>query len=325
MKSNITSPSAKEFNSFMNGGNSVHLNANGQLVSNATTLRHEEGKVYDDALIEISRLRLNGIEDLRKRGLIKPLGGLGTILSMYERVGEMTGAVIDMDGRTGSNNDRITFDEVGVPIPIFHKEWNLGERVVLASRQRGEPLDTTQMRMASRVVLEAMEDSLFNGIPGLIVSGLSIYGYTTHPSRNPYTLTADWTADPGTDIIPDVKAMLQLLLDAKKYGPYILYVAKDIMINLESDYSATKGTETIKDRILRFQDISEVKGADFLADGEVLLIQMDRETVDLAVAQDIRNLTWNIHPMQTEYMVLSAMAPRIKADRDGNCGIVHGS
>lgn len=325
MNPNILTPSPAEFNNFLKGGNCVRMSANGQLVSNATTLRHEEGVIYDTALIEVAQLRLNGIEDLRRRGLVKSLGGLGTILSMYERVGEMTGAQIDMDGRTKSNNDRLTFDEVGVPIPIFHKEWHLGERFLLASRQRGESLDTTQMRMAARVVLEGMESALFNGIPGLVVSGLQVYGYRTHPNRNPYTLTADWTVNDGAAIVVDVKAMLNLLRLDKKHGSYILYVASDIDINLESDYSAVKGEGTIRDRILRFKNISEVKACDFLTDGEVLLIQMDSETVDLAVAQDIRNLTWNIHPLQTEFMIMSAMAPRIKADRSGNCGIVHGS
>lgn len=321
---NILIPSPAEFSKFLKGGNCVQMNERGQLVSNATTLRHEEGKVYDDALIEVAKTRLNGIEDLRRRGLVKALGGLGTILSMYERVGEMTGAVIDMDGRTASEGDRITYDEVGVPIPIFHKEWNLGERVLLASRQRGEALDTTQMRMAARVVLEAMETALFNGVPEITVSGMTIYGYTTHPNRNPYNI-GDWTTAAGTVIIPEVQAMLNLMLVDKKYGPYILYVAKDIEVNLLSDYSAAKGDGTIRDRILRFPQISEVKGADYLTNGQVLLIQMDSETVDLAVAMDLRNLTWNIHPLQTEYMVMSAMAPRIKADRDGNCGIVHGT
>jgi uncharacterized linocin/CFP29 family protein len=214
---------------------------------------------------------------------------------------------------------------VGVPIPIFHKEWHLGERVLQASRQRGEALDTTQMRIASRIVLETMETALFNGIPDLQVAGLQVFGYTNHPSRNTYPLAADWTIDDGADIVKDVQGMLNMMLDDLKWGPYILYVAKDIDVNLDSDYSATKGDNTIRDRILRFKQISEVKVADFLAAGQVLLIQMDSETIDLAVAQDIRNLTWNIHPLQTEFMVMSAMAPRIKADRNGNCGIVHGS
>jgi hypothetical protein len=336
VKANIITSNSREANSLLASGNNIRINQKtGQLeniinpgdklVNNATTLRHEEGIVYDNVLIEVARTRLNGIADLQKRGLVKNLGGLGTIISMWERQGDMTGAKIDMDGRTASENDGLTFDEVGVPIPIFHKAWHLGERKLMASRQRGESLDTTQARIASRIVLESMEDALFNGIPNLSVAGLQVYGYTNHPSRNTYTLTANWTSAVGTAIIPDVKAMLQIMLDDYKWGPYVLYVAKDISVNLESDYSSAKGEGTIRDRILKFENISDVKTADFLPNGDVLLVQMDSETVDIAVAQDIRNLTWNIHPLQTEFMVLSAMAPRIKADRNGNCGIVHGS
>jgi len=335
VKANILKANSKDANSLLSSGNNIRISPAtgqleniinpGQIVANATTLRHEEGIVYDNTLIEVARARMNGIGDLQRRGLVKNLGGLGTIISMWERVGDMTGAQIDMDGRTESENDRVTFDETGVPIPIFHKAWELGERAVLASRQRGESLDTTQMRIASKVVIESMESALFNGVPDLAVAGLSIYGYTNHPSRNTHTLAADWTVGAGVDLVEDVKAMLKMLLNDYKWGPYVLYVAKDISINLESDYSTVKGEGTIRDRILKFQDISEVKTADYLADGTVLLIQMDAETVDIAVAQDLRNLTWNIHPLQTQFMVMSAMAPRIKADRNGNCGIVHGS
>lgn len=346
MKASILKANSREANSLLSSGNNIRINAqtgqleniinpgdpapaqydrSGQLVANATTLRHEEGIVYDNTLIQVARARMTGITDLQKRGLVKNLGGLGTIISMWERVGEMTGAQIDMDGRTVSENDGVTFDEVGVPIPIFHKQWHLGERQVLASRQRGESLDTTQARIASQVVVEAMETALFNGVPDLSVAGLTIYGYTNHPSRNPHNLQADWTDEGGADIVEDVKSMLNIMLENFKWGPYIIYVAKDISVNLESDYSDTKGDGTIRERILKFEQISEVKTADYLAPGQVLMIQMDSETVDIAVAQDLRNLTWNIHPLQTEFMIMSAMAPRIKADRNGNCGIVHGS
>jgi uncharacterized linocin/CFP29 family protein len=310
---------------FLKGSQGLRLNSKGRLVSNATTLRHEEGKVYDAALLEVARMRLNGVEDLRRAGLFKPLGGLGTVISMYERVGDMTGANIDMDGRTESEGDRVTFDEVGVPIPIIHKGFGLSERTLLASRQRGESLDTTQLRLTGKIVMEGIEDMLFNGVPNFTVAGLNIYGYTTHPNRNTYALTANWVTGAGADIVTDVKAMIQKMLDDKKYGPYTLYVAKNIMVNLQSDYSAAKGDNTIVKRILAFEDIKAVRSSDTLAAGQVLLIQMDSETVDLAVAQDIRQLQWSQHPLETDFMIFAAMAPRIKADRDGNCGIVHGS
>lgn len=308
---------------FMKTGTGLYINAQGQLTSNATTLQHDEGKMYDDALLQVALGKLNGIEDLRKRGLIKPLGGLGVVLSMYERVNDMTGATFDMDGRTRGENDRLTFDEVGVPVPIIHKEWELGQRYLLASRQRGEAIDTTQMRVASRVVVEGLEDMLFNGVPNFAVAGLSIYGYTTHPKRLLQTPTAAWASTTGANIVTDVQAMLTKLIAVKKYGPYILYVAKNIGVNLESDYSATKGDNTIRDRILRFQDIQEVKVSEYLANGTAVMVQMDSETVDLAVAQDLTNLQWNVHPLTTDFMVFAAMVPRIKYDRNDNCGVIH--
>lgn len=311
--------------SFLKSGRDIVINSKGQLQNNATSLRKDEGKVYDLVLVEEARLRLNGINDLVTRGLTRTLGGLGAISAHYERVNSMIEASIDMDGRTESMGDRVTFDEVGVPVPIFHQKWSIGERQLLASRQRGEGLDTTQMRIATQNVFEAMEKSLFRGIPGLVVNGNSIYGYTTHPDRSAYTLGHDWSTDSGASLVEDLKAMLNLMKVDRMRGPYVLYVGPDIQIHLESDYSATKGEGTIRDRLLKFQNISDVKGADLLSNGQVVLVQMDPQTVQLGVAQDITNLQWESRPLETDYMVFSAMTPIIKSDRSGRCGIVHGS
>lgn len=296
---------------------------NGQLVTNASTLRHEEHKRYDQKLVQIARQRLNGIDDLRRRGLVTNLGGLGVILSMYERVGDMTQATVSMDGLTPAQKDRLTFDEVGVPIPVFHEDWSLNLRQIEASRTRGEPLPTTQIAVATRLVADRMEDALFNGIPGLVVDGKQVYGYTTHPDRNTGSVTAAWATATGVQIVGDVKLMLQQAYDDNFFGPFVIYVAKDIWANIQTDYSASKGDNTIADRIEAFRDIAEVRPGDALPSGNVTMVQMTEDVVDLAVAQDIRNIQWQTNPMKTDYKVFSVLAPRIKSEKNGKSGIVH--
>lgn len=298
---------------------------NGNLVNNATTtLRHEDHKRYDKKLIEIARQRLNGIKDLITMGLVENLGGLGVILSMYERIGDMQPATISMDGKTRGKNDRPTFDEVGVPIPIVHEDWSLGFRHIEAARNGNSGnLPTTQMAMATRRVYDRLEDMLFNGAPEIVVDGKTIYGYTTHPARLTGNVTEDWSTASGVEIVADVKDMLAQAYDNNRFGPFVIYVAKDIWANIQTDYSAAKGSDTITDRIEKFKDIKEVKAGDSLADGQVVMVQMTDDVVDLAKAQDVRNLQWNVDPMETEYKVFGAMVPRIKSDRNGSCGVIH--
>ena len=91
----------KDFANSANGGSGSPYLENGQLINNANqTLRHEEWKVYDDALIQVTRTRLNLVKDLMAKGLTRPLGGIGDILAMYEQVSDMTKANVSMDART---------------------------------------------------------------------------------------------------------------------------------------------------------------------------------------------------------------------------------
>jgi len=298
----------------------------GQLIANADqTLRHEEHMEYDDALMHTATLTMNATADLISRGLVKPLGGIGAVLSMYERAGEMTPASISMDGRTRDDKDRLTFDDVGVPIPVFHKEWELGHRQLAASRTTGEALDTMSVEIAGRTVMEEIETHIFKGVPKLSISGTKLYGYTTHPDRNTTTLQADWTSDNGAGIVADVLGMVQIQRDERFRGPYILYVGSNYAANLQKDYSATKGDNTIMERIEAIREISEVKIADFMEPDEVIMVQMTRDVVDLAVAVDLQNIQWSKQPMSTDYMTYAMMAIRVKSEKNQRCGVCHAS
>lgn len=308
------------------GNGAPLINAQGQFVANANqTLRHEEHLLYDTALVQTATRTMRATKDLMSRGLVKPLGGLGVILSMYERAGELTDATVSMDGRTRGDKDRLTFDDVGVPIPVFHKEWELGARQLASSRAGGSRLDTSTVEIAGRIVMERIESHVFNGIPGLKVGGLSLYGYCTHPDRNTYELQADWSADDGAGIVADVLAMLQIQYDDRYRGPFMLYVGSDYWANVQRDYSAEKGDNTTMQRIEALRDISGVDTADFLAPDQVVLVQMTSDVVDLAVAQDLKNMQWSMQPMSTDFMTFAVMAIRVKSEKNGRSGVCHGS
>ena len=316
----------ENLNTFLSNatGNGAPMLVNGQLVNNTNaTLRHEEWKMYDTELLKIARQRLTITQDLKNRGLVKNLGGIGTILSMWERSGDMQDATISLDGKTKGLNDRVTFDQVGVPVPVVSADWEVDARHLEASRKLGEPLDTTQMQIATRRVADRIEQMIIEGVPGLTVAGQQIYGYTTHPNRNTGTISSGWQTANGLQIVSNVKDMLQQAYDQNYFGPFVLYVAKDIWANIQTDYSAEKGDNTIKDRIEAFVDIDMVMPGDSLASGTVVMVQLTSDVVDLAIGQDLRNIQWSTEPMATKYKIFSVLAPRVKAEKDGRCGVVH--
>ena len=298
------------------------FNSYGGMNTNAASLRHEEQEQWDMKLVKVARARLNMVADLQMAGLTHPIRSVGVTTSFYERVNDMTQATVDMDGVTVGQLDRLTFDEVGVPIPVVHKEFAVNWRQLEASRTLGEPLDTTSLGVATRQVANTCEYMLAKGLPNFEFRGNKIYGYTNHPNRNTVNLAQNWANDQST-IISDVNKMRKAMFADNRFGPFILYVAKNLWHILEEDYSTEKGDRTFKERIEAFSDITAVRHADYLADNNVVMVQMTDDVVDLAVAQDISFMEFMRIPNRFEFMVCTLMAPRIKADRNDSCGIVH--
>jgi len=295
------------------------LNANA-LRTNAL-LRHDEWLELDRVVVDVARTRLVGIGDLRAYGLIHPLGGLGTILSGYERATDMSAANTDMSGITPGEEDKISFDLVSVPIPITHKDFRLSIRQLEASRRLGDGLDTAQAQTASRKVAEGLESLLFRG-SALKVNTNGIYGYTTHPNRNTGSAAGDFGTI--TNIYPTVLAMIAAVEADGFYGPYGLYVAPTQFGEMRAVYTDGSGQSAI-DRILKnIPEVKFIKPSHQLTAGDLVLPQLSSDVVDLAVAQDIVTVQWaEMGGLLERFKVMAAMAPRIKADAEGHCGVAH--
>src|SRR5690606_13350708 len=127
-------------------------------------LRKDEWKHFDTAVVEVARKRLVGVGALLSAGLRYGLSNpLGTTQIEWEQVSDMNDASISMSGVTDGQKDRVTYTLKSLPIPIVHKEFDINARVLAASRNRGDSLDTTQAEVAARKVAEMNESILFNG------------------------------------------------------------------------------------------------------------------------------------------------------------------
>lgn len=289
------------------------------------TLRKEEWIELDNAIIEAAKPRLTGVADLERLGLTFNMkNGLGSTVLEYEDLGEMTPAELNMDGVTRGRNDRVEYTLKYLPLPLAHKSFFINIRVLAASRMRGDPLDTTQAEQASRTVADLWEDMLFNGCNSFAFGGGIIYGYCDHPQRIGYVLAKPWTAATGTEILADVRAMKQASINRMQYGPWILYIPTEYETVLDDDFKA-ESDKPVRQRIKEISGISDIKVADHLTAGNVVLAQMRRETVRWVKGMKLTNVEWQTEGnMIFNHKVMGIGVPQIRADQNGNCGIVHG-
>lgn len=313
------------------GSVAANLLASGFSVSSLRTLdvlRKDEWEKFDERLVEIARERLVGVADLFGAGLTFDLPNpLGTTILEWEDVSDMDPAEVSMSGVTRGQNDRVKFNLNQLPIPIVHKDFFINIRALEASRNRGVPLDLTQLETASRKVSELNEQILFNGA-AITVSGNTIQGYTTATNRNTGSLTGDWSllAQTGEIIVKDVLAMIAAAKADNMFGNFWLYIPTTYDDKLNEDYKANSD-KTIRQRLLEIEQITSIRFSTNLADGgagEVLLVQISRETVDMVDGMQPTNVQWETHGgMVFNFKVMSIMVPRIKNDQLLRSGIVH--
>lgn len=301
-----------------------------QIVANAT-LRKDEWLQLDDAATESARERLVIVDDLISGGLTQNVGGLGTMISEWEKMSEMTDAEVTMDGESVVNKDRQAFGIDGVPIPIIHKDYSIGERVLLASRMRGASLDVTQASEAGRSVARKSEAMVFNGLnlgaSNSAGNSYQVYGLTNHPSRGTDTIS-NWASSGVSEetIFSEILDMVELLeTEQRAYGPFTLYIPNTYAKRFRQDFKAD-GDKTLEERVLATRVVNKIQVSDTLATGNVILIEMTRRVIDLAIASDLVNVQWSSGSGFTNHFKsYAAWAPRIKTDYDGRVGYIHGT
>jgi uncharacterized linocin/CFP29 family protein len=281
-------------------------------------LRKDEWEMVDRTVVDVSADVLNGIADLRALGLTHNLGGIGVLVSQYERLLDMSDANVDMAAEAEGEEDLVEFELAGVPVPVIHKDFRINIRWLEAARRMGGALDTTNVAAATRKVTEKLEDLLFNG-SDIVSRGNAIYGYRTHPDRNT-TAGGSWAT--ATNIDANILTALGGLQADGYYGPYYIYVNP-------AQYTQTLARNTATDRrmlelISGLPGVSAVKVSKKVPAGEVLVVHMSRDVVDLAIGQDIVPVEWDAFGgMVQHFKVMGVMVPRVKAEASGKSGIYH--
>lgn len=318
-----------------NGREYVTINMNGIPTSVptgnvTTTLRKDDWKILDDAIIKVAKPRLKAVADLRAGGLTFniPNGMAKTVLET-ETQSDINDASVSMDGMRENANDRPLFEITNLPLPIIHKDFNYSARNLLVSRNGGSPLDTTSAELAAVRVAEEAEKMLIGNstvADQYKYGGGTIYGYTDFPNRITRTITAPtasgWT---GTTLLTDLLAMMEDARDAFHYGPYVLYTGTGWERYLGEDFK-TNSDKNLRNRLLETDNLTDIRALDFLSGFDLILVQMSTDVVREVIGMDITTVQWDSHGgMQKNFKVMAIMVPQLRADQNSNTGIVHGS
>ena len=320
---------------FIGESGKSYITINGKPIptQNAATLRKDDWIQLDEAIIRVAKPRLKAVGDLRARGLTFTIAnGMGTTVLQTENISDIDPAIVSMDGLREGKPDRPEFDITNLPLPIIHKDFHFSLRQLQASRNGGSPLDTSTAELAARRVAEEAEKMLL-GVSTVADtfnyagSASTIYGYTDFPSRLTVTLTTPTgtIATDGAAFLNDVMEMMQASRDAYHYGPWVLYVASAWDQYLDNDFKATSD-KTIRNRVKELEGLEDIRTLDYLSDYDTVLVQMESSIVREVIGMDMVTLQWDSKGgLQKNFKIMTIMVPQLRADQNGNTGIVHGT
>lgn len=296
------------------------LNAN-------ATLRKDEWIQLDTAVVRAAKERLRLVADLRGAGLEYSIAnGMGKTTLETETMGDITPATISMDPTRKGEADRPEFDLTSLPLPVIHKDFFFNARQVAASRSNpASNIDTTTAELAARRVAEEAEKLAVGVAPTFSYGGGTVYGLINSPNA---ITTIDLTSPPDSGWTPavtvaEVLQMRQASMNALHYGPWRLYNSPAWDQYFDADYSAAKGDNTLRERLQKISGISGVQTLDFLPGYRIVLVQMTSDVVRMVIGMDITTVQWETEGgMRLNFKVLAIMVPQIRADFNGNTGIV---
>lgn len=296
-------------------------NKNYSMVVNSI-LRKDEWEELDRAIVEAVMNELNAVDHLRGAGLTQQLGGLGTMASQFNVGSEKVQPSVTMSGRASAEQDREEKKLRSVPVPIIRQDYSIGIRELDASRRLGNGLDVTEATSSGKAVAEHIERMLFNGDSSIVLEGAGIKGITNQTGIDTDTAAnyggGDWATagNPKNTVIGMMSA-----LAAKNYrGPFRVYVANTQYFQSLESFANKAGTNL--EEVESLPQIQGVHRSDFLSDGQVAVVQMTRNVLDLAIALETTNREWRSgDQMEFKGAVMASITPRVKQDFSGNVGI----
>lgn len=309
-------------------------------VFNATSLRKEEWLMYDRQVLRAARMRLKAWADLAAANTFGGFDGMSKMVLEHETMSDPGSAMVDMDGLTAGRNDFPLFQLQGLPLPITHSDFWFSSRRLALSRNGGTPLDSTMAEAAGRRVAEMIERTTIGTLAGVTYGGgsstptygraSSVFGYTNFTARLTKTGLTVPTGSNATTTVTQVLAARDQLYAANMFGPFMLYHSNDWDKFMDNDYISSGGNnpnQTLRQRLRAIEGISDVRRLDFWTPStpyQMILVQMTPDVARAVVGMNMTTIQWESQGgMRLNFKVMCIMVPQLRADYNGNCGILH--
>ena len=276
-----------------------------------SVLQHEDWvDMQKDHIIPMAQKTLKAYQDLIDLGLTVKLPGIGKTETKWQIEGDMSPANVSMNTMSQGDKDLLDYETDSAPVPVIFKDMEIDWRTINASRIEGTGIDVANADAAARKVAVAMEDMVVNGYAHTL-EGKHIWGYTTHPNRG---IVTGFDATP-LNITTAENMVLAAIRDSegRDYkGPFNLYIPTGYSTELYRRFG-DGSAEVLKDWLNRVDLIEKVTATSALAPGNMVLVQMDRTVVDLAIGLPLEPIEWEVEGgMGFRIRIITAGVPRIK-------------
>ena len=307
----------------------ANTNQRRRIRANETSLTDQEWVDVDENVMEEVQRPLNLIDALEGQGLTADVGMDITEYTWSMRSGDTTEAETTMDPREAAPEDAPAFAKDGVPVPIIHAGYRIGERELQVSRRNGQGLDTSLAEDRARAMAVAMEQMPLTGWGHQLdaSTGYQMYGLLNHPDRN--TLVgSDWSV--GANVKSDMLAAIHTLEDDNYYSddqPYWLLIADQQYRHLREDYAPSVNVDmTTEEKITdEMAEISNVIRSPYIPAGQAVLFKPVSSVFELPRdPQGVQNVQWENHGgFEHRFKLLTVMSVAVKSTLSGKSGIVH--
>jgi len=266
-------------------------------------------------------------------GLVYPVPNWIGVSSIKRRKAGRAGAAKrSMVPENAVRGERWRLDQGSNTWPLYctwdHFDWTIREEA--AAERLGDPLDTSHAENANENINLLIEDQTINGLTDkdgspMTIDGLAAPGLLSSTHTTTYST---WTGLTGKQIVDVVRGMLNTQRLHRKTGPQSLYLPGNFQ-SVTMDQYAAGYPKTILAALkeLEYNNLPlNIKVAEGLPDGVVVMIEMSRKTVQVAVGQGPVPISWTVPPGWRRYnMIVAAMVTMVFPDYDGNYGVVVGS
>lgn len=296
---------------------------NHHLIGNAQPLPKYVWEMVDREAVQIQRDVLSVYNDLASSvSMAMPIGKL---IHYYQTISDSGSANVSLDGRGKGKADSPVLNYVGTPLPIIDDVVEYGWRQMAAAQTEGySNFQQGGIQNSQRKVAEKLEDIVLNGDSSIVVGGSTLYGLRNAPSRNTGTHGLTLNGATGAEWLTALKAGLaKLQADNFFTNTVTVYLNwKDWFYASASDYTANYA-KTILGRLSEITGVTFVPASKVPAD-EMLFVVKRSDVVTLLNGMPVSTRAQARSNPEDDYkfVTMAAAALEIKADANGNCGLV---